>query len=131
MTKQEFQERTGSKITDETFNKINLCMTQAKGVTPETFCEEYMHFQIEFWGSAVLNNLAENAALLEEANAKQQHFVEKIKVALLEAALSDDTDKTWARVADVLGAAEVIRYKLDNELDLSADDRAYILNHLK
>lgn len=131
MTKQEFQNRTGCTLTDEAFNKINLCLTQAKGVTPETFCAEFSEYPDVFLNSVVLINLAENAALLEEANAKQRQSFDKMKAALLQAAIDADAEETWEKVTAVLGPVHVIRFKLDNQLELTDADRAYIIGHLK
>ena len=58
-------------------------------------------------------------------------FLRRLEAALLAAASDADSDTTWEKAAEVLGIAEVIRYKMDNQLDLTAQERVYIINHLK
>lgn len=130
-TKQEFNTLTGREWPDEDFGKALRIYAQLGVFDKEAFIDEFLKSPGLFTDGAIVTRLTSRAELLEAQVAQQQALIDTMKTELLKAALSDDTDKTWARVADVLGAAEVIRYKLDNELDLSTDDRAYIINNLK
>lgn len=67
----------------------------------------------------------------EEQLDRLHKEIHALQAALLAASTEADTDATWEKTAEVLGQAEVIRYKMDNQLDLTTQERVYIINHLK
>ena len=79
----------------------------------------------------IVKAITERAEQLEEKANKQRETIEKLTISLLDAALDADAEETWEKVTAVLGPAHVIRFKLDNQLELTDADRAYIIKHLK
>lgn len=133
MTLKEFQDLTSLfGIGFERFTEINRIYMQTGDLDKKEFCEEFMRVLFpHFDDCKIVKAITERAEQLTDKVAGQQHFIEKMKATLLQAALDADAEETWSKVTEVLGPVEVIRYKLDNQLELTDADRAYIINHLK
>ena len=123
MDKSQFIHATGIEPSDELFRLAERVFRNTTTISFADVCKE----MVKYYPSGSQKVLT---ALLERLECKRKSIAD-LQAALLAAASDADSDTTWEKAAEVLGIAEVIRYKMDNQLDLTALERVYIINHLK
>ena len=123
MDKSQFIQSTGIEPSDELYNLAVRVFRNTSTLSFADVCKE----MVKYYPSGSQKVLT---ALLECLECKRKSVAD-LQAALLAAASDADSDTTWEKAAEVLGIAEVIRYKMDNQLDLTAQERVYIINHLK
>ena len=131
MTKQEFETLTGLLVSDEVFSSINQMYMEAGEMSKEDFCNDLRPKLDALVNSTIVQEIVQKSRRQEEKLDRLHKEIHALRAVLLEAATEADTDVTWEKAAGVLGQAEVIRYKMDNQLDLTTQERVYIINHLK
>jgi len=131
MIKQEFETLTGLNVTDEEFVRVNQMYMEAGEMSKEGFCAELKMKFTAFTKSKIIQEIVQKSRRQEEQLDRLHKDIHALQAALLAASTEADTDATWEKAAEILGQAEVIRYKMDNQLDLTTQERVYIINHLK
>ena len=131
MTKQEFETLTGLTVDDGVFVHINHLYMEAGEMSKEDFCEDLKPKIDAILNSEIVKQIVQKSRRQEEKLDRLHKEIHDLQAALLSAASDADSDTTWEKAAEALGIAEVIRYKMDNQLDLTAQERVYIINHLK
>lgn len=130
MQKHEFERLTGMTVEDPTFNHANDIYLAAGSLSKEEVCKEIKDHP---WllESETVAALAEEMQAQRRLAAKRLVDIEKLNVALLDACRMADDSTAWKGAKELIGTAEVICYKLCNEIDLDSDDVAYIKENLK
>lgn len=134
MTQQEFEERTGMRVSVEEFDRINDIYLAAGEMDKDEFCREFR----AHGHSPLVAELFKTCQNLEEQRLEQ---VDKRKG--LEAACRDVAYKLldWRDISTCLdvhrcavgliGLRDTVRYKLEKGYELGSDDRNYLLGELK
>jgi len=104
---------------------------EAGEMSKEGFCAELKMKFTAFTKSKIIQEIVQKSRRQEEQLDRLHKDIHALQAALLAASTEADTDATWEKAAEILGQAEVIRYKMDNQLDLTTQERVYIINHLK
>lgn len=130
ITHSEFETILGKEISPVAFARVVQILLAAEKLTPQAVAEE-IHLDARLLDSPVVCALVGSASENMALSAHLKDKVATISAALLSAAVEADTEEIWAKVSEILGPCEVIRYKMDNQLELTADDRAYIIENLK
>lgn len=130
MTKQEFETLTGMMVDEPTFSHAEDIYLNAGSLTKEEVCKEIKEWpwMLESPVVAAITETAQEKTVL--AN-KRLVDIEKLKAALLDAAVLAADDAVWKGASELIGAATVINYKLTNEVELNTEDIAYIADNLK
>lgn len=131
MTKQEFEILTGLRVNDEIFARANQMYMEAGEMSKEDFCAELKENFAALIDSKIVQEIVQKSRRQEEHLDRLHKKIHDQTAVLLSAALDADAEETWEKVTAVLGPVHVIRFKLDNQLELTDADRAYIINHLK
>lgn len=122
MTRQEFTERTGVQVTEEQFAKINA-MYMATDLDKDEFCERY---EVGMENSAIVAELVakqEQFRLLYEAAMKKREDLARTILLLLDKCKEDEL----VEVAEsILGKSASIKWRIENKIDLTDGDLAYI-----
>ena len=130
MTKQEFETLTGMMVDETTFSHAEDIYLNAGSLSKDEVCKE-----IKEWPwmleSPVVKELAKTAQEHTVLASKRLVDIEKLKAALLDAAILAADDAVWQGARELIGAATVINYKLTNEVELNTEDIAYIAENLK
>ena len=130
MTKQEFETLTGMMVDETTFSHAEDIYLNAGSLSKDEVCKE-----IKEWPwmleSPVVKELAKTAQEYTVLASKRLVDIEKLKAALLDAAILAADDAVWQGARELIGAATVINYKLTNEVELNTEDIAYIAENLK
>lgn len=126
MDKQQFETAFGQEVSQDTFNYAEQIWLAAGDRTRAEVIAE-LKKDAYLFNSPLLRAIVTREREMEKKAAR----VDDLAAVLLTAALAADDEDTWNKVSDVLGDAEVIRYKVDNQWDLTARDRAYILENIK
>lgn len=131
MTKQEFESRTGLKVSEEEFSKINeLYMNCGDNIDKDTFCLGYEN-----------HHLFQNNIIVEGLNSEVKNLRNRaanFRMALFNAAYGmikkscvyEDRELRNEAVA-ILGERKVVIYKISNDLCLWDEDKEYIREHLQ
>lgn len=130
MTKQEFEQLTEMTVDDRVFNHAESIYLAAGSLSKEEVCKEIKNYPCILTSKTVAE-ITEEAEEQRRLAAGRLADIEKLKAALLDACGLAADDTTWRGAAELIGRATCISYKLENQLDLSADDIAYIKENLK
>lgn len=127
MLQQEFEERTGMKVTPERYAEIeNFYNMATQKIDKDVFCKEWM----EHGESLLLKDFASVIERLEKQVKELKEERDKMADYLLaKAQLSRDIDLD-NRAIEMLGHDEVIRRKIDRSYDLFEEDKKYIRCHI-
>lgn len=127
MLQQEFEERTGMKVTPERYAEIeNFYNMTTQKIDKDVFCKEWM----EHGESLLLKDFALVIERLEKQVKELKEERDKMADYLLaKAQLSRDIDLD-NRAIEMLGHDEVIRRKIDRSYDLFEEDKKYIRCHI-
>ena len=126
MDKKQFETAFGQEVSQDTFNYAEQIWLAAGDRTRAEVIAE-LKKDVYLFNSPLLRAIVTREREMEKKAAR----VDELAAALLSAALAADDEETWSKVSDALGDAEVVRYKVDNQWDLTARDRAYIIENLK
>jgi len=129
MTKQEFETLTGMTVDEATFVHAEHIYLNAGDLTKAEVCKEIKEHP---WllESKTVAEITDTARKLHRLAEKRLGDIEKLKAALLDACVLAADDTTWRGAEELFGRAACIKYKLENESDLNADDVAYIKENL-
>lgn len=130
MTKKDFQTWTGFEPEDRLVELADYIFRNCPGVTPSEICMELAKDK-QLAKSKILAGLLSQVDELRKSREDMKKQLQDMEGALLFAATDADTNTAWEKAAAVLGQAEVIRYKVDSQLELTSLERIYIINHLK
>ena len=130
MTQHEFETRTGMSVDSATFSHAEDIYLNAGSLTKDEVCKEIKE-QPWLLASDVVAALVERAQEQARLAAIRLADIEKLKAALLDAAMMAGDDTTWKGVNELVGQAAAIRYKFDNGCDLTDADVAYIKENLQ
>lgn len=130
MQKHEFETLTGMMVDEYSFSRAEDIYLNAGSLTKEEVCKEIKEHP---WllQSETVAAITETAQEQTRIAAKRLVDIEKLKAALLDACRMADDSTAWKGAKELIGTAEVIRYKLGNEAYLDSDDVAYINENLK
>lgn len=124
MLQPEFEERFGKKVSPETYNKYNTIYMWSE-LDKDTFVALYKKLPEAVIDdlSTMVNKLLRDKREAEEAMKQLTQRDEQIAVELLKA------DDHLSPLAERLTSQEyVVRWKLEEENDLSESDRKYLLD---
>lgn len=130
MNKKDFQNWTGYEPEDQLVELADKIFRDCPGVTPSEVCLELAKDK-QLAKSKILAGLLGEVEALKQAREDMKKKLQDMEGALLFTANDADTNTAWEKAAEVLGQAEVIRYKIDSELELTSLERVYIINHLQ
>lgn len=130
MQKHEFESLTGMMVNEPTFSHAEDIYLNAGILSKEEVCKEIKEhpWLLESETVAAITKTAQDQTRLA---AKRLVDIEKLKAALLDACRMADDSTAWKGAKELLGAATVISFKLEHEIDLDSDDVAYIKENLK
>lgn len=129
MNKQEFEDRTGLTVTNEEYCNIEQLYYNADNMQKDQFCELYKQIH----DNELFQIISGKLLMSRKANKiYQKEEDEMIEFLTIKAAEHDDDDlEKKAREICPWGRKKTIRIKIDNAIDLSSDDLAYIRENLK
>lgn len=130
MTQQEFENLTDMTVDELTFQHANNIYMSAGPLTKGDVCKEIKEHPWLLESNTVAE-ITVTAIEQRALAAARLVDIEKLKLALLDACRMADDSTAWKGAKELIGTAEVIRYKLSNEVDLDSDDVAYIFENLK
>lgn len=130
MQKHEFERLTDMTVDEATFSRAENIYLAAGALTKEEVCKEIKEHPWMLESRTVAEITAEMQDQRRLA-AKRLVDIEKLKAVLLDAAVLAADTTVWNGAKELLGTAEVITYKLANEVELDKDDVAYICENLK
>lgn len=132
MTQQEFEERTGEKVTPEQYREIEQAYLNAWDMDKDEFCRDWLTMDgrenIMAALSKCANELRGRADALACKKAELVEMQDEIADFLLD---NPGVDAMRAKAIRMLGSErEYIRRKCERGLRLDADDKAIILRLL-
>lgn len=130
MQKHEFERLTGMTVDEATFSHAEDIYLAAGSLTKEEVCREIKEHP---WllESETVSALAEEMQDQRHLAAKRLVDIEKLKAALLDAASTAGEAGVWKSCRELLGSAEVIKYKINAGDELDDADLAYIKENLQ
>ncbi len=130
MTEKEFTDRTGIKVSPDTFHYIHG-LYMATSMEKDEFCADFKQHE----GSEIIRDLYGKVVKLEqqrkEAAAKCQNFIDNIVDYLLEKSCDYDSIEFHNKAVDISGQGKVIKRKLALGLPLRKEDIEYINQNLE
>ena len=130
MQKHEFEQLTGMTVDEATFKYANEIYLEAGDLSKEDVCMEIKEHP---WllESKTVKALPEESHARFRNGASFKYDIEKLKAALLDAALAAGEPVVWKSCRELIGAAEVIKYKLNSGDELDEADLEYIKENLQ
>lgn len=131
MTKQEFEQLIGREATEAEFTKANDIYLAAGSMTKQEVVADILDHP-GIMRSPVVDALVETVSAAQRAHAAVQNKIDEMKMTLLSAGeLLAEDDSIWAEIAELVGPAEAIRYKIEKGVMLLPQDTDYIKENLK
>lgn len=128
MLQQEFEERTGLKVTPEEYHEIEkMYNTASEQIDKDTFCNDWMRHK----DSLLLKDMFEMLLGIKERIKEYQKERELIANFLLSEANQTGNPVLDSEAVVLIGRAEVIRRKIEFGYTLTEDDKCYIKCNLK
>lgn len=129
MNQQEFTQRTGyTPVSEEEWKAIEMMYLESgESVDKDLFCKEWL----EHKDSSLLRIFYKRA--LDRSETLDYYKEQRTKTAKLlidKAADIDDNDLYWEAVK-LIGQKRVILYKIEQDYELTKDDRDYINDNLQ
>lgn len=129
MNQQEFTQRTGyTPVSEEEWKSIEMMYLESgESVDKDLFCKEWL----EHKDSSLLRIFYKRA--LDRSETLDYYKEQRTKTAKLlidKAADIDDNDLYWGAVK-LIGQKRVILYKIEQDYELTKDDRDYINDNLQ
>lgn len=145
MTKQEFEERIGRKVEMEEYAAADrVYMSTSNGLDKDTFCKDYR----EHSGSLIIADLMKQLRISDKALNDTQHDLKKL-TCQVEGSKADWANRLLASAEEIrmgvcdpakeidelvqgmVGIRAYIAEKLSNNLTITEDDKALILQELR
>lgn len=129
MLKQEFEDRTGLYVTDNEYAKIEELYYSSGDIQKDEFCDLYKTV-----GDNKLFKVIGEKLLSYQAGwkAARKDIDDVIELLTIKAAEHDDDELEKRAISlNFCGRRNTIQIKIDNNIDLSADDLAYIRENLR
>ena len=117
----------GNTVTPEAYNDIEMLYMRSGNLDKDTFCDDYkLH-----GGSKILAEIwkqfkIENAAC--DVYKKEHNAAAELLIKLAD---EYDNDQAYEMAVDMMGYNFVVKYKLENDMELTEKDKAYVLDHLR
>lgn len=133
MTRQEFEERTGCKLTEEAYAPIEEMYMAAGEMGKDEFCQQWIQHGDSPLVLELMNTLRNDLTQYKACVNKHRTLQEKFEQAadLLVTAADDYDDlNIECRACEIFGHATIIKHKALHNIRLNADDAEYLKNHL-
>lgn len=127
MNKQEFQERTGFNVPDETFEQINsMYMNAGESIDKDAFCKDYKKHA----DSVLLNAFNDRIVALQRERNKLTKEKNHTALTLIQEAAKHES-KTLRKLAiELLGPNTYLREKICLGIAFDADDYELVTEYL-
>lgn len=126
MTRQEFSERTGWQVTEEQFAKINA-VYMATDFAKDEFCTHYVQdIENNPIVAEMVSKFERYANLYEAAMKKRDDLARTILLHLGQY----NEQKLEAVAESILGKGAAIKWRIENKIELTDSDLAYIAKTL-
>ena len=130
MTKQVFEQLIGREATEAEFNKANDIYLAAGSMTKQEVVADILD-NPGLMRSPVVDEIVKTVNVAQRAHAVAQNKLDKMTATLLSAGeLLAEDESIWAEIAELVGPAEVIRYKIEKGVMLLPQDTDYIKENL-
>lgn len=127
MTKQEFEERYGSEVSNEVFNNINDLYMGADDMDKDTFVKDYKKHEESMLLLTYFYKAQKQEKVINNLKQQLSEFADKI---LYHA--SENMDETLLNeVEGLLGKKKFILRKIAMNIQLTNDDLKYVAENLK
>lgn len=133
MTKQEFEDRTGMKVSAEEYDRIENIYLAAGEMDKDEFCEEFR----AHGHSPLVAELFRTCQNLEEQRLEQVDKTKALKMqiagcakGLIRRSACLDEPSLYKLAVGLVGRKEAILARLEQGYEIDADDLAYIKNLL-
>ena len=134
MTKFEFEDRTGLKVTDEEYKEIERMYMAVPKMEKDEFCNRWRQCGNNPLAKELAKEVTKSNGMLEERNNELDDCHEKMNelaVFLIgKACVHDDID-LYKEAVRIIGQREVTLHKIKMNLLLWEEDIEYISNNLK
>lgn len=122
MTQQEFEERTGLKVTGDEFEKVNAIYMAAGDMDKDRFCADYRkHKDCE-----IIEVLFEKADGLSDKLHVYQKELDNIADFLIDKAEQYSSSEMRRKAIAILGEREFLRRKINKGYTLCKSDREFL-----
>lgn len=133
MTQQEFEERTGMRVSAEEFDRIHDMYLAAGEMDKDEFCREFRahgHSPLVAELFKTCQNLEEQR--LEQVEKNKALMKQQVECAalLIHSANKHDDPYVYDAAVQLLGRRRAVLARLELGYGVDADDLAYVKNHL-
>ena len=134
MTKFEFEDRTGLKVTDEEYNEIESMYMAVPNMEKDEFCKRWRQCGNNPLAKALAKQVNVLNGMLEERNNELDDCHDKMneiaEFLIGKASAHEDTD-LYREAVKIMGQREVTLHKIKMNLPLWEEDVKYINDNLK
>lgn len=127
MNKQEFEERTGIKLTEEEYQKVEEMYMLCGDVNKDDFCDDYKKHK----DSIILNVFFKQADRMELQLKHRSKERSGLVDFLLDRAQKFGDSALLLKAICMVGHTEVIKRKIKAGLPFWDEDMDYIMNNIK
>lgn len=127
MTKQEFEERYGRKVSQELFDNINDLYMEADDMDKDTFVKEYKKHEESMLLQIIFSKEQAQKAVIDNLRQQLSEFVDKV----LYDASENMNEVLLNAVEDLIGKKKFILRKIAMHIQLTNDDLDYVKMNLK
>lgn len=127
MTKQEFEERYGRKVSQELFDNINDLYMEADDMDKDTFVKEYKKHEESMLLQIIFSKEQAQKAVIDNLRQQLSEFVDKV----LYDASENMNETLLSAVEDLIGKKKFILRKIAMHIQLTNDDLDYVKMNLK
>ena len=125
MTKQEFEKRTGLCPSDKEFEEIHA-MYMRTHLNKDEFCDDYVLNK----DSMILQQVFEKLQRTEIENKTLQKRCKDVAVCFIGLSVRYKDDHIREYAVDMIGEKQVVLHKLNHNIELTEEDRDFIINNL-
>lgn len=129
MTKQEFIERTGyTSVSDEEYKEIEMIYVEAgESVEKDLFCKEWL----EHKDSNLLRIFYHRAMEMQERAQAAEGILKRVAKFLIKKSDENADSEEYDMAVQLIGRKKAVLFKVDEQIELNADDIDYIKNNLQ
>ena len=128
MTKQEFIERTGASVTDEEYKEIEKIYLEAgETMDKDTFCREW----IDCGDSPLFHIFYQRAMEMQERAQEAESKLKSLAKFLIKKSDENADPEEYQMAVSLVGRKRALLVKVDEQIELDADDIEYIKKNLQ